>query len=1025
MMNVNQKKFLRLLYLLLFIPVFAWGQTKTITGVVKDASGETVIGASVLETGTTNGTVTGMDGDFTLTVGSQSSLTVSYMGYLTQVVSVGGKTQFNVTLIEDTQALDEVVVIGYGTAKKTDISGSIVSTDARTIGEVPALNASTALQGRLPGIEMSQTSTRPGATMQIRIRGERSLTSSANEPLVVVDGIPFSGSLNDISPNDIKNIDILKDASATAIYGSRGANGVILVTTTRGNAGGAPTITYNGYYGIKNVSKKYPIYDGEEYQAFHDASTRVQAGSYGYTELQKAVIASGNYVDWQDLIYQSAHTTSHDITVSSGSNKGAYSFSGGYYNENAVIPLQEYTRYSLRTTVDQEIGSRVKVGLTSQNSYGVTDGEGYSPMYSILAGISPISPAYNEDGSFRLFPLEGHIDGTSVNPLYSIMTENARAERRKRLSTFNALYGEVKIIDGLTYRINLGLSYSQENYGSFSAVPAGAPGVSSATVQNRNQTNWAVENLIYYNKILAQKHRLSFTAMFSAEETEYNQSQMQAADLAANYLTYYNLGLANGEKNITASNQSYWKRGLESLMARAQYTYDDRYMLTATFRSDGSSVLSPGYQWHNYPAFSAGWNIYREGFMSDITAISQLKLRLGYGQTSNQAIAPYSTLGGLSQTYYNYGPGATGVYAYYVSSLPNTNLGWEYTENYNLGVDYGFLDGRITGYIDMYLQKTKDILLSVALPPTSGVSNNVMQNVGSTQNKGLEFAVSAQIIKPQNNGFGWDVDFNLYLNRNELTSLNSGVAKDIGNGFFVGYPINVVYDYEKLGIWQENEREEAAKYGYTPGQIKVADLDNDGAINADSDRKILGSFEPDFAGGLTFRFTYKSFDLSIVSFFKKGGLLISTIHQPQSYFMTHNGRRNSTKVDYWTPTNPTNAAPQPGNQSADDQIDFGSTLGYFDASFWKIRTLSLGYTFNKSLLSAIGGKSARLYLTCQNPFTLFSPYMNAGGVDPEATGTGGQGANSSMTGGIPSRQLTIGANTPPTRNFILGLNVRF
>ena len=614
-----------------------------IQGIVTDESGQTIIGASVVEAGTTNGTVTGMDGSFSLRVAENAILNVSYVGFITQAVGVRGKSSLTVVLREDTKSIEEVVVVGYGTARKTDISGAIASADARLIQEIPAVDASAALQGRMPGIEILQTGTAPGSDMQIRVRGERSL-SADNNPLIVVDGIPFNGSLSDISPNDIKSIDILKDASSTAIYGSRGANGVILITTNRGTTGQAPTVNYSGYYGVKNVLKRYDTYSGPEFVAFHDAS--LKGPTYPYSALQQEVIASGNYTDWQDLFYQPGHVTNHELSVRSGSQRGAYSFSGGYFNETAVVPLQEYTRFTLRTTIDQEIGKFLKVGLTSNTTFGVGDNLSYSPMGDILTNMTPISPSHNADGSIATFPLDGTIDATFVNPLYTLVTENARAEQSKRIATFNALYGEVKLYADLMYRINVGLSYSQENYGLFSNgadYPGNPPSVSSATVRNTQWQQWTIENLLYYNKVFAQKHRLNATAMFSAEQSQYQRSSMQATDIAADYLLYYNLSMANGEKNINSgtTNQNFWQRGLQSLMARVQYSYDDRYMLTATFRSDGSSVLSPGKKWHSYPAFSLGWNINSEAFLKDVESISQLKLRLGYGQTSNQAVSPY------------------------------------------------------------------------------------------------------------------------------------------------------------------------------------------------------------------------------------------------------------------------------------------------------------------------------------------------------------------------------------------------
>ncbi len=994
-------------------------QQQEVTGVVTDAStGELLIGVSIYVEGTTVGTISDVNGKFTIAAEQGQVLVFSFVGYMSQKVIITGSSM-NVQLSPDVKSIDEVVVVGYGTMKKLDVSGSIVSTNANVIKEVPSASVTSALQGRLPGIEMAQTSTRPGSAMQIRIRGERSLNAS-NDPLIVVDGIPFQGSISDIVPSDIKSIDILKDASATAIYGSRGANGVILITTNRGRMNSSASVKYDGYYGIKTVAKKYEVYNGAEFQAFKHATINTTYKDQ-YTPLEQEMIDAGKETDWQDLMYKNASVANHDVSVSMGTQSGAFSIGGGYYNETTVLPGQAYKRYSVRATVDQEIGQYFKVGLSSQNSYAITEGESASMMYNILT-LSPLMPAYNNDGSIRQIPTEGHVD-KYYNPLL-FKNENLWREQRNRFANFNSLFGEVKFTNELKYRVNLGLSYYQENYGNFYApnTPVRNGSVSSASVQNKNFISWTVENLLYYDKVFAEKHRVNATLMYSAEQSEFNKSQMNAEDISAEYLQYYNLGLADGSKTIKADEQDYYKKGLLSGMGRVQYAFDDRYSLTATLRRDGASVLASGHKWHNYTAFSAAWNLANESFLKENSIVNQLKLRLGYGETSNQAVNAYSTLGKLTQVPYNYG--STNVYGAYVTDLPNSSLGWEYTKNYNFGIDFGFMQDRITGYIDIYKQKTSDVLFAVQLPQSSGVINKVWQNVGKTENKGFEFSVSAQVIKPENKGdFEWIVDFNIYANRNEISELNSGVKQDIGNGFFVGQPINVIYDYQKLGIIQENE---APYLGtYAAGKIKVADLNNDGLITADGDRKILGSFEPDFAGGISTRLAYKGFDFSVVSFYKKGGMLISTIHMPHSYYSTNNGRRNSIKVDYWTPENPDGKYPQPGNQTSAEQDDWGSTLGYFDASYWKIRTITLGYTFESNLLNRVNCKDARIYLTCQNPFTLFSPYMKEGGLDPEATGTGAQGANTGLTGGITSRALTIGANTPPTRNFLIGLSVKF
>lgn len=1012
-------------------------QQYTVTGLITDATtGEPLPGVNIIVEGTTTGVISDMNGKYSITLeNANATLVFSFVGYISEKIAVQGKATIDLKLVSDIRKLDEVVVVGYGTMKKLDISGAIVSANSNVIREIPSTNAAAALQGRLPGIDMSSMSSRPGAVMQIRIRGERSVNAD-NNPLIVVDGIPFAGgSLNDIAPSDIKSIDILKDASSTAIYGSRGANGVILVTTFRGTNNAEPTITYNGYYGIKTVAKKYEVYNGAEFQALRAATVNTSYHNFLNSDEQISV-ANGTETDWQDLMYSNAMVTDHDFGISSGTKKGAYSFGGGYYNENAVLPGQEYKRYSIRATIDQEIGKYLKVGFSSQNAFAIIDGESDGSTAGVASGglnnilsMSPLLSAYNDDGSIR--QIVNTNPDTYYNPLL-MKNENLWQERRKRFSTFNSLYGEIKFTDFLKYRLNVGINYFKETYGNYfgSGTPINNGGANNAAVQNKNNTVWTLENLLYFDKVFAEKHRVNVTAMFSAEQQEYNVSQMNASGVPADYLLYYNLSLATINKAINATDnvgtplQQYYQRGLMSYMGRVQYAYDDRYMITATFRADGASVLAPGHKWHNYPAVSAGWNIHQESIVkNNVKFISQLKLRAGYGQTSNQAISPYATLGQCSQLPYNFG--SNNVYGIYESTLPNPDLGWEYTENYNIGVDFGFFDGRITGYFDYYRQKTKDLLVQINLPVTSGVANPMWQNVGATTNKGCEFAISGQVIKPkEKGGFRWDLDFNIYMNRNILTSLNSGVSQVVGNGLFVGLPINVIYDYQKLGIIQENE---APYCTFSAGMIKVADLNGDGRITPELDRKVIGSFEPDFQGGFSTRFAFKNFDLSVVSFFKSGGMLVSTIHMPQSYLNTNNGRRNGIKVDYWTPEHPSGTYPQPGRQTSAEVNNFGNTLGFFDASFLKVRTITLGYTFGTKLLNTVGCKDARIYFTCQNPFTLFSPYMDAGGLDPEATGSGAQAASPGLIAGsgIQLRQLTIGANTPPTRNFIVGLSFKF
>lgn len=685
---------LGLLLLLCLIPLCSIAQNITVKGIVKDNLGESVIGANVTEKGTTNGMITDLDGNFSLTVQKNATLVISYIGYVTQEIAIKGNTNLNIILKEDSKALEEVVVIGYGTARKSDVTGSIASVGGDKLQEMPSTNITYALQNRVAGVDMTQTSSQPGATMQIRIRGTRSLTAS-NDPLVVLDGIPFMGNLSDINPGDIKSMDILKDASSTAIYGSRGANGVILITTNRGAQGTPAKFTYNGYVGAKSVFSKYPMMDGPKY-----AEMRKYAGKF-----ENSLDESDDMnTDWQDLLYRTGMVNSHDVSVAGGTNNGSYSFGAAYYKDQGVIPTQNYTRYSLRGSFDQGVGKYFRFGLTTNSNYNVTKGSNID-LYSVLNNTPLVNP-YNEDGSLkRTVKLNSQDENFVVTRDVVENLEDSWLNEKKGFGTYNNLFAEVQCpwVKGLKYRVNLGLNYRSTKGGVFTGEginSSTADTPSTASLEHTETTNWAIENLITYDRTFG-KHQLNIVGMYSAEETVYTKSHIAARDIPAEYLQYYNLGRAEGTITVNPDNWDYQKSGLMSWMGRAMYTYDNRYMLMATVRADASSRLAKGHQWHTYPAVSAGWNIGQESFMDDLEWLDILKVRVGYGQTSNQAVAPYSTWGKLSTRPYNFGPTgyATG---YYVSALPNYDLGWEYSSTWNFGLDFTLLGGRLSGTFEYY-----------------------------------------------------------------------------------------------------------------------------------------------------------------------------------------------------------------------------------------------------------------------------------------------------------------------------------
>ena len=1006
--------------------VCSFAQEITIKGRVLKDDGQPLARASVTIKGTGKGTASNDQGEFQISAPGNSTLVISAVDFVTQEIKVNNRATVDVTLASLEKSLGEVIVVGYGTQRKEAVTGSVASITGDKIREIPAPNISQALQGRLAGVEMSQTSTRPGATMQIRIRGIRSLTAD-NNPLIVLDGIPFIGSIGDINPNDIKSVEVLKDASATAIYGSRGANGVILITTDKGSKNRKPRINYNTYTGVQTIFAKYPMMDGPEFVALRAARGQYTNGQDESNELN---------TDWQDLFYQKGIITDHNVSLSGGSETGSYNFGMGYYLNEGVIPTQQYKRYSFRGSLDQQVGKYFRFGFTTNNNYNESQGNQVG-LYNTLS-MSPISTPFNPDGtmkrSIRMILDNQYIYTKDV--VEKLQDNDQWLNETRGFASYNAIFGEVKapFLDGLKYRVNLGLDYIQSNNGAYTGQGVGdglnPTTVSSASVDNRLTYHWTLENLLTYDRTIGGKHTINALALYSSEQSKFNRSNMSAQDIPADAFTFYNLGQAAGQLTINPANQDYQLSGLTSLMGRVMYSYDNRYMISATVRSDASSRLAEGHKWHTYPAVSVGWNIANESFMQGIKPISSLKLRAGYGETSNQAIAPYATLGLLSTRPYNFGPTnyATG---YYVTQLPNEDLGWEFSKTLNLGLDFSLFKNRLSGTIEYYITKTEDILLGLNLPPTSGVTGYTA-NIGATQNKGFEFTLNGTIL---NNMNGWTLDagFNFYINNNKLVSLASGQTRDEGNYWFVGHNINAIYDYQKIGLWTSSKDStdgymNTLEPGGRVGMIRVlytGDYNTSGtpvrAIGP-ADRQIM-DVDPDFQGGFNTRVAYKGFDLGIVGIYRHGGILVSNIHGPNGYLDLLTGRRNNIDVDYWTPGNTGAKYPNPAGPISGDNPKYASTLAYFDGSFMKIRTMTLGYDFNHSLLKNSNVK-LRMYVTAQNPFVMFSPFHDESGMDPETNSIAND--NTASAGfAIPRRILTVGFNTPSTRNYIVGVNLTF
>ena len=633
---------------------------------------------------------------------------------------------------------------------------------------------------------------------------------------MVVDGIPFGG-LNDINPDDILSLEVLKDASATAIYGSRGSGGVILVTTKRGKVG-KPVFSYDGYHGETRVMGKFNVMNGQEYAQFKsDAAkyNRTSPGTSGYvlTQKEQEALDKGISTDWQDLIYKPGFMTNHQLGVQGGSETTQYSLGLGYFNETGIIPSQNFQRFNIRATIDQRIGKHVKIGLNTLNTLTYQNTPGGGGIPGGLVRLTPLASPYNADGTVNTFPSEGSIDAAGVSPLTIMTKKDSYMGRTRALRTFNSIYAEVNILPGLKYRFNAGLNFSQSNYNGYNGPltyfnSATTQASSNAEISNTEYWDVNLQHLLYFDKTFAGKHKLGFTALYEYTKNHSLGSRFTVTGVPADYIKTSNFSLASGQPVASSDfGNSFSETGLLSYMGRLNYSYADKYLLTMTLRRDGSSTLSPGNQYFNYPAIGLGWNVIEERFMKSAGFISNLKLRGGWGISGNRNVGAYSTLGALSAGYYNFGTGTAGQQlAYTVTSLPASDLTWQSTAQLDIGIDFGILNNRITGSVDWYHQKTKNILLSVPLPASNG-AGSTLKNLGKTEGKGVEVTTTFEIIrKPK--GFNWSVDATYFFNREKITQLTTPEEKsNLGAGWFVGQPLSVIFDYKKLGIWQTADAE--------------------------------------------------------------------------------------------------------------------------------------------------------------------------------------------------------------------------
>ena len=949
---------------------------KTISGRVVDRNGEPVIGVNVVEKGTTNGTITGMDGKFTLNVSPNATLMLSYIGYKAQEIAVNNRTQYNVVLDEDTEALDEVVVVGYGTMKKSSLTGSVTKVETEKLEGFPSVNVVDALQGRAAGVYINP-SRQPGEDPTIRIRGTRSFNAS-NSPLLIVDGMP--GSWENVSSEDIESMEILKDAAATAVYGSRAANGVILITTKSAKKGGKLSIELNSYVGMN----KYDFIDmqsPEKYNAMIRDVMRYQshgldkeAWENSDIDLRRGLemfngLWADNYYNkgitfnWQDALFNShSVTTGHNISIGQATDKISYKLSYSFQDDNSYYKTMNYKRHILNNNVKINLAKWMDLGLITRLS--LRDMGGWpGSMWENYRRMSPFETPYiDEDPSKGLKDVVGK--EKYVNALLNYQDGNFVNDRINKRADI-ILTANIRPFSWLTFTTNLKLDYKESSNGKYydSKTSEQNLGYNFASFNKGSDSGYTWNGILNFDKSFGS-HHLMATAVLEAQQSKGESVEASSQDIPAKYMDYH--FLSSGIVNQKVSS-NYWKSNLLSYMFRLQYEYKDRYLFNVAVRTDGSSKLADGNKWRSFPSAAVAWRVSEEGFLKDSKVVSNLKLRLSYGEIGNQAIDSYQTMTRLKSKTYSWA--GNGFFTWQPDGLANKGLGWEVSKTWNAGVDFGLFDNLLGGTVEFYHTRNEDLLLTRTLPETTGFGS-LWQNIGTTQNHGVEATINVYPVRGKD--LNWSLTATATRNWNKIVELLDG-KDDRGASRFVGQPISVFFNYEKIGIWQLDELEEAKKYKQEPGQIKIRDVDEDGKIT-DNDKVIIGQKEPKVIASIQNSLVYKDWDFSFNLVGQFGHII-----EAGNYIAEWNADKMIiNNVDWWTPLNPTNEWPRV--QTAQSQ-DYTSTLSKFKGDFIKLQDISIGYNFKHLLAPVCKVEKLRLYVQARNLFYLYRACP--GDINPE------------------------------------------
>jgi TonB-dependent starch-binding outer membrane protein SusC len=945
----------------------SWAQQRTITGTVTDQEGLVLPGVTIVEKGTVNGTVTNTDGKYSITVsqGAQA-LIFTFVGMKSQEIALGTSSSYDVKMESETIGLDEVVAIGYGTAKKRDVTGSVGSVKSELITRTNPVQPASALQGQVAGVNVKKINSRPGSDYTIDIRGVHSISYSS-EPLVVIDGV-MGGKLNTLNPSDIETMDVLKDASATAIYGARGANGVIIVTTKKG-VSGKTKVTYDGYVGVK-VPQLPDIMTAQEfYHAYNDVvKAENPSANIIWTTAQQENVDAGRSVNWVDEVTDPSAQTSHVISLSGGNENTTHYFSTGYLNEKGNLLYTGYERFNLKGSIDSKLNDVVKVGFNTYYTYSILNLGSNEALRSSYRA-RPTGTIYYADLTNPTETNDRNLDGyaywmgikdTQVqNPILEVQDESMDDETRVSSFLGNG-YVELEPLKGLTFKSSLSASVFSSRRGEYRGADTKnrINRLASAVYQTNLNSSYTWDNILNY-KLTSDLHNLNLTAAQSALKETFESSGIQVENLPYNS-SFYAVNTASTINGVTSN---LIERSILSFMGRANYSFNDKYLLTVTGRYDGSSVLAEGNKWAFFPSVAVAWRAGEEDFIKNMNLFSDLKLRLSYGEVGNDVVPPYSTQASLRKTAYDFD--GTAAYGYAPNNIGNSELKWENSSEINVGLNLGFVKNRIMLDVEFYDKTTNDLIQNVAIPSSLGFSS-VTANVGKIMNRGFE--VSLNTVNFQTESFRWTTNINFSKNRNEILELYGGtVTRDIANKLFVGESLRANYYYEFDGIWQLDEKEEAAKYGQVPGSVKVVDQNNDGKIlsSADEaldDRVVLGSELPNWMAGINNTFTYKDWDFSFFIYTRQGvqyrnSLLSGTMGELGS------NRYNHLNLNYWTETNPTN-----DYFGVWQSNPYREAIQYMEANFWRISNITLGYNLPKSLLERMKFTNVRFYVQANNPY---------------------------------------------------------